>query len=96
MPGSGPVVEHLDAIESQRVWIEHESIALSPKGNVAAVHGAALRLVLRALIEPAEPAAICAGSVEKEDVDLMVSNADLLVLPELAHRAAAQDPQPLP
>jgi hypothetical protein len=68
---------------------------LTQKGDPAAVHGATVRLVLRALVEAAEPAEIPPGRVEKEHIDLMVSDAGLLLFPELIHRAAAQDAQPV-
>ncbi len=38
--------------------------------------------MLRTLIHAAEPAEILAGRVEKEHIDLMVGDADLLSLPK--------------
>jgi len=71
--------------------MENEFVVLSQKRHLAAIGCAALRLVLRALIEAAESAEIRAGGVEQEHVDLMVGDADLPFLPEQIHRVAAQE-----
>ena len=69
--------------------MENEFVVLSQKRHLAAIGCAALRLVLRALIEAAESAEIRAGGVEQEHVDLMVGDADLPFLPEQIHCVAA-------
>ena len=76
--------------------MENEFVVLSQKRHLAAIGCAALRLVLRALIEAAESAEMRAGGVDQEHVDqehvdLMVGDADLPFLPEQIHRAAAQE-----
>ncbi len=55
---------------------------LLQKSHVPAALRSTLRLVLRALVEVAEPTEILSRHVEKEDVDLMLSDAHLLVLPQ--------------
>jgi hypothetical protein len=71
--------------------MENEFVVLSQKRHLAAIGCAALRLVLRALIEAAESAEMRAGGVDQEHVDLMVGDADLPFLPEQIHRVAAQE-----
>ena len=68
---------------------------LPQKRDAAAALGATLRFVFGALIEVAQPAEILALGVEKEDINLMVSNADLVLLPQLTYRARRQDAQPI-
>ena len=70
--------------------MESEFVVLTQKRHLAAVGLAALRLVLRALIEAAESAEIRTGGIEQEHIDLMVGDADLPFLPEQIHRVAAQ------
>lgn len=70
MRQAGALVKDQDAIGLDRVRLEYESIVLTQKGDPAAAHGVAFRLVLRALIEAAESAEICAGRVEDKHVDL--------------------------
>ena len=71
--------------------MQNEFVVLPQKRHLAAVGCAALRFVLRALIEAAESTEIRTGSVEQEHIDLMVGDADLPFLPELIHRAAAYE-----
>jgi hypothetical protein len=52
------------------------------KRHLAAAVRLALRLVLRALIEVAEAPEVLTGRVEQEDVDLMVGDTHVLVVPE--------------
>ena len=89
------IIKNLDVFRAKRFLVENEFVVLPQKRHLAAPVGAAFGLVLRALVEAAETAEILAGCVEKEHVDLMVGDADLLLLPELIDRAAAQEAQPL-
>jgi hypothetical protein len=54
---------------------------LFQKQHLAAAVRSALRLVLRTLIEVAEAAEVLTGRVEQEDVDLMVGDAHIVVVP---------------
>jgi hypothetical protein len=58
--------------------------------HLAAAFCLALRLMFRALIEVAESPLVLARRVEKEDVNLMMSDPYRLLLPELMHCAAAK------
>jgi hypothetical protein len=76
-----PLVKDLEALRCKRIRVEHESIMLPQKWHESTALRPTLRLVFRALIEVAEPTEILSRHVEQEDVDLMVSDAYLLVLP---------------
>ena len=89
------IIKNLDVFRAKRFLVENEFVVLPQERHLAAPVGAAFGLVLRALVEAAETAEILAGRVEKEHLDLIVGDADLLLLPELIHRAAAQEAQPL-
>jgi hypothetical protein len=87
------LVENLDVIGSKRVRIENEPVVLTQKRDTPAVRGATIGLVFRTLVEAAETAEICARPVDKKHIDLMVSDAHLLVVPERVNRTATQDTQ---
>jgi len=77
-----PAVKDLEALRGKRIWIEHESIVRLQKPHAPTALRSTLRLVFRALIEVAESTEILSRQVEQEDVNLMVSDAHLLVLPK--------------
>ena len=62
--------------------IEVEAVMLAEKRGVPATLSTTLWLVFRALAEVAQASEIPAGRVQQEGVDLVVSDADLLVVPE--------------
>ena len=77
------IVQDLDAPRVQRLAaVEDEAAMLLQKRHLAAAVRSALRLVLRALIEVAEAPDVLTGRVEQEDVDLMVGDAHVIVVPE--------------
>ena len=78
-----PIVEDLDAAWVQRLTaVEDEAVMLPKKCHLTTAFGAALRLVFRALIEAAQATEVLVSRVEQEHVDLMVSDAHLLLVPE--------------
>jgi hypothetical protein len=80
---SATFVENLNARRIQRLGaLEDEIFVLLEKGEFAATVHAALRLVFRALIEAAKATEVPVSRIKEEDVDLMVSDAHFLVVPE--------------
>src|SRR5688572_9859992 len=80
---SATFVENLNARRIQRLGaVEDEIFVLLEKGEIAATVHATLRLVFRALIEAAQATDVLVSRVEQEHVDLMVSDAHLLLVPE--------------
>ena len=59
-----------------------KTFVLLEKGEFTAIVHAALRLVFRALIEAAKLTKVPVSRIKEEDVDLMVSDAHFLVVPE--------------
>jgi len=59
---------------------------LLEKGHVSASRCATLRLVFRTLIESAEATDVLPLCVQQEDVNLMMRDAELLLMPESLQR----------
>ena len=78
-----PIIEDLDAAWVQRLTaVEDEAVMLPKKCHLTTAFGAALRLVFRALIEVAKATEVFVSRVKEKDVDLMVSDSCLPLVPE--------------
>jgi hypothetical protein len=73
--------------------VEDKAVMLLQKRHLAAAVRSALWLVLRALIEVAEAPEVVTGRVEQEDIDLMVGDAHLVVVPESIESLSRQPAQ---
>jgi hypothetical protein len=81
--GSTALEEDANSVRTQRIGgVEVEPVVLLEKWHVPASRCATFRLMFRTLIEPAEATDILSPCVQHEDVNLMIRDAELLLMPE--------------